>query len=57
MFLKGLEALHINDFKYEDVKTIYGLKTGDIVDELGILFPRLDVAKELEELAKIEDNK
>lgn len=54
---KVLEALHINDFRYEDVKTIYGLKTGDIVDELGILFPRLDVAKELEELAKIEDNK
>ena len=33
----------------------YGLKAGDTVNELGILFPRLDVQKELEELSEIAE--
>lgn len=54
---KVADALHVKDFSYEDTKEFYMLKTGDTVDELGILFPRLDTQKELEELAKIEENK
>ena len=48
------DALHVKEFKFEDANEFYKLEAGDVVDELGILFPRLDVQKELEELAKIE---
>ena len=47
-------ALHVDEFKYADANEFYKLEAGDVVEELGILFPRLDVQKELEELAKIE---
>ena len=48
------DALHVNEFKFEDLSTFYKLEAGDTLGELSILFPRLDVQKELEELAKIE---
>ena len=48
------DALHISEFSFKDANEFYKLSSGDVVDELGILFPRLDVQKELEELAKIE---
>ena len=54
---KVLDALHVEKPTYEDSLEYYKLQAGDTVDELGILFPRLDVAKELEELAKLEENK
>ena len=54
---KVLDALHLTDVKFEDAKEFYKLTAGESVDEIGILFPRLDVQKELEELAKIEENK
>ena len=54
---KVADALHIEKYNYEETKEYYNLSAGDIVDELGILFPRLDIQKELEELAKIEENK
>ena len=47
-------ALHVNEFVYKDANEFYKLTAGDIVEDLGILFPRLDVQKELEELAKVE---
>ena len=47
-------ALHVEEFKFADANEFYKLEAGDVVEELGILFPRLDVQKELEELAKIE---
>ena len=43
----------LKDIKFEDLKEFYSLKVGETVDELPILFPRLDVEKELEELSKI----
>lgn len=48
------DALHVNEFKFEDLSTFYKLEAGDTLGELSILFPRLDVQKELEELSKIE---
>ena len=47
-------AMHVEEFKFADANEFYKLEAGDVVEELGILFPRLDVQKELEELAKIE---
>ncbi len=54
---KVLDVLHVQNALYENATDFYGLNAGDVVDELGILFPRLDVAKELEELAKISESK
>ena len=51
---KVLDSLHIQNYSYSDVETFYYLNEGDSVDELGILFPRLDVQKELETLAEIQ---
>ena len=50
---KVADALHIKEYKYEDTTEYYKLEAGDVVDELGILFPRLDIQKELAELAEI----
>ena len=50
---KVLDALHVQKYKFADLNNFYGLTDGDTLDELGILFPRLDVEKELEELAKL----
>lgn len=50
---KVLDALHVNGADILSLNEFYGLKEGDTVEELGILFPRLDVTKELEELSKI----
>ncbi len=54
---KVKEALNLDEFKFEDALEFYKLKPGDTVGELPILFPRLDVEKELEELSKIEEAK
>lgn len=54
---KVLSALQVKEKLYKDAKEFYSLKAGDTVDEIGILFPRIDADKEFEELAKItEDN-
>lgn len=50
---KVLDSLHIDEYKFTDLTKFYSLSEGAQVEELGILFPRLDVEKELEELAKI----
>lgn len=54
---KVLNALHVTDRKFANAKEFYELKTGDTVDELGILFPRIDAEKEFEELAKLNEDK
>ena len=54
---KVADALHIDKYDYNETKEYYNLNAGDTVEELGILFPRLDIQKELEELAKIEEDK
>ena len=54
---KVADALHIEKYDYDETKEYYNLNAGDTVEELGILFPRLDIQKELEELAKIEEAK
>ena len=54
---KVLDAMHIGKFSFADAENIYNLSEGETVDELGILFPRLDVEKELEALSEIEENK
>lgn len=48
-----LDALHVENVKYEGLQSFYSLNDGTTVDELGILFPRLDIAKEMEELSKL----
>lgn len=50
-----LDALHIENYSYSDVENVFALNEGMKVEELGILFPRLDIQKELEELAKINE--
>ncbi|MBP3581281.1 MAG: methionine--tRNA ligase [Clostridia bacterium] len=52
-----IDALSLADVSFKNVKEFYKLEAGLEVKELGILFPRLDVQKELEELAKLEENK
>lgn len=52
---KVADALHVDEFKYNDACEFYKLPAGDVVEELGILFPRLDVQKELEDLADISE--
>ena len=54
---KVLKALSVEKRKFEDAKEFYGLETGKVVEELGILFPRIDPAKEFEELAKLNEDK
>ncbi len=50
---KVLDALNVEKpYSFEDLDKFYGLKKGQ-VKPLEILFPRLDVQKELEELAKL----
>ncbi len=54
---KVLKALGVDEITYDATKEFYKLASGKTVEELGILFPRLDVQKELEELAKIQEDK
>ena len=54
---KVQDALLIDEFKFEDAKEFYKLDSGKTVGEVGMLFPRLDVEKELQELSEIEENK
>ena len=50
---KVLDALNIEKpFNFDDVRKFYALKKGT-VKPLEILFPRLDVPKELEEISKL----
>lgn len=50
---KVLNALKVNGKLFENTKEFYGLKSGETVEDIGILFPRIDSEKEMEELAKI----
>lgn len=50
-------ALGLKEFKFEDTLEFYKLESGKQVGDIGILFPRLDIEKELEELEKIEELK
>ena len=52
-----LDNLDIQDYSFDNLKEFYYLPAGKTVQNPPILFPRLDVEKELEELAKIEENK
>ncbi len=52
---KVADALHVAEFKFDDATEYYKLAENDVLEELGILFPRLDVQKELEELAEIAE--
>ena len=54
---KVLNALDVQDRLYEDAKHFYGLVAGKTVEDIGILFPRIDLDKEFEELKKLEDEK
>ncbi len=54
---KVKSALGLKEFKFEDTKEFYKLSDGEKVGDIGMLFPRLDVEKELEELSKIEEAK
>ena len=54
---KVLDALHVESRMYNDSKEFYALTELDNVDEIGILFPRIDLDKEFEELAKLMEDK
>lgn len=54
---KVLDALNVTDVTYKNAYEFYSLKESDEIKELSILFPRLDTQKELEELAKIAEQK
>ena len=54
---KVLSALHVENRKFADAKEFYALESGDTVDEIGILFPRIDAEKEFVELAKLNEEK
>lgn len=49
---KTLNALGITNVTYENILDFYALKAGGQISPLGILFPRLDIAEELEKLRK-----
>ena len=51
---KVLDALHVDEVLFKKASEFYLLEAGKTVDELGILFPRLDIDKELQELSEIE---
>ena len=52
-----LSALGVTERLYENAKNFYCLQEGGLVEDIGILFPRIDIEKEFEELAKLEENK
>lgn len=52
---KVLEALNIETKSYDDTKDFYKLVGGNVVNELGILFPRLDTQAELDALSALVD--
>ena len=54
---KVLDALHVNERMFKDTREFYNLTASDVVDELGILFPRIDLDKEFAELAEIMETK
>ena len=54
---KVADSLKLNKLKYEDTQSFYKLKEGTEISLTEMLFPRLDVQKELEDLAKLEENK
>ena len=47
---KTLEALKTNSTDFKDINEFYALKAGETIESPGILFPRLDIAAELEKL-------
>ena len=50
---KVLDALGVEGKEFSDFDKFEGLQEGQKIAELSILFPRLDIAKELEELSKL----
>ncbi|MBR2391454.1 MAG: methionine--tRNA ligase [Clostridia bacterium] len=54
---KVADALDVKEYVFDDVKSFYKLKEGFIVEDIGMLFPRLDTNAELEALAKIAEEK
>lgn len=51
---KTLRALNVGENKtYGNITEFYGLKAGDVVQPLGILFPRLDIVAEFEALKNL----
>lgn len=51
---KVLSALGISETEgFENIKKLYSLSEGEAVEQIGILFPRLDIEKEKEELANL----
>ena len=54
---KVADALDVKEYVFDDVKSFYKLKEGFIVEDVGMLFPRLDTNAELEALVKIAEEK
>lgn len=54
---KVLSALSVDAKEVVNNSEFYSLKAGETVGELGILFPRLDLEKEMSELKNIMENK
>ena len=54
---KVLNALDVKNRLYDDAKHFYGLEAGKLVEDIGILFPRIDLEKEFAELKDLEEKK
>ena len=52
-----LDALSAERRFYKDAQEFYSLVSGKEVGDVGILFPRIDLDKEFEELSKLEEKK
>lgn len=50
---KVLSALGVTNFNYSNACEFYKLENGKEIEQIGILFPRLDIEKECEELSKL----
>lgn len=52
-----LDAFGIEKPDFEKIKSFGLLESGKTIQEVGVLYPRLDIQKEIAELAEIADNK
>ncbi len=51
---KTLNSLRANEGDFKNIQKFYALKTGSEIEPTGMLFPRLDIAAELEKLKNIQ---
>lgn len=48
-----LDAIGETEFNFENIEKISTIEAGRVVENVPVLFPRLDIQKEMEKLSKI----